>query len=106
MIKFKVKPDDGEPYEVTATSRDVFTWERTNRTNKVFADLAERQSMVDMYHVAHVAAVRLGLFTGGLDQFQSTCDLEEMEGNASAPADPTPPARSAGRSSGSRSRRA
>lgn len=106
MIKFRVKPEGGEPYELVATSRDVFTWERTNRTNHVFADLAEHQSMRDMYEVAHCAAQRLGLFTGTLADFQDTCDLEEMEGNAQTAVDPTQPAQSAGRSSGSRSRRA
>lgn len=106
MIKFKVKPETGEAFEVEATSRDVFVWERTNRTNHVFADLAERQSMTDMYHVAFVAAQRLGLFPGTLAEFQETCDLEEMEGNAETAPGPTRPARSAGRASSSQSRRA
>ena len=107
MIRFKVKPEDGDPYEIEATSRDVFTWERTNRTGKVFADLADRQSMVDMYHVAYVTARRLGLFTGTQADFESTCDLDEMEGNAeNKTADPTQPARTSGRASSSRSRQA
>lgn len=80
MIDFKVLPDDGEPYKVTATARDVLVWERTNK-GKVFSDISTRQSMVDLYCMAWIASRRLGLIAADLKlaEFEKTHDLEIVE---------------------------
>ena len=79
MIKFTIKPDDADEYHVEATSRDVLVWEKTSREHKTFQDLVRTQAMVDLYRIAHIASVRLGLFTGDLPTFEKTCELEQME---------------------------
>ena len=91
MIKFKIKPDEGEPFDLEATARDVLVWEKTSKTHRTFAQLVRDQSMVDLYRIAHIAARRLGMFTGDLPAFESTCDLEQLEEEESS-ADPTRPA--------------
>lgn len=74
MMTFKVTPDDGEPYEVTARSRDVFVWEKT--TKGTMGQLAQGAPMVDLYHLAYLAAKRTGLFDGSLADFSATVDLD------------------------------
>lgn len=100
LIRFKVTPDGGEPFEVACTSRDVLMWERRAHANS-YARLQSQQDMAPMYEIAHVAARRLGLFEGDLPTFEATCDLEAREADE-ADVDPTKPARSTGRQSRSR----
>ena len=88
MITFRVAPDAGDAYEVTAGARDVLVWERTTK-GAVFSELAESQSMVDMYKLAHIASRRQGLFPGTLQQFEETCDLEAIDKEPDV--DPTQP---------------
>lgn len=102
MITLTITPDNGEPYKVTATSRDVFAWEKTTGSKKSFVDLINEPTMVDLYRVAHLACWRQGLFTGNQAEFEATCevtggvdDVEDEE------PDPTQPAASAEPSSGS-----
>lgn len=80
MIDFTIKPDGGEPYEVKAGTRDVLLWEKTSK-GRSFAHLMNDLRMQDMYKLAHIAAKRQGMFTGPLDDFESTCELsfEEAE---------------------------
>lgn len=92
MIEFKVEPEGGESYDLKAGTRDALVWERTSKGNRSFTDLMTSMNMVDLYHLAHIAAKRQGLFTGSLRDFEETCDLH-FETEASEP-DPTPPAAS------------
>jgi len=88
MIEFTVRPDGGEPYKVTATSRDIHQWERTNRGasfNLLMADM----HMVDLYKVAFIASRRQGLFTGTEKDFTEQVDIVADE---SEEMDPTQPA--------------
>lgn len=88
MIDFKVKPDGADEYEVTATSRDLYLWEKTNK-GKTLKSLMESLAVVDLYAVAHIASRRAGQFDGNLADFSSTTDLTfEMEEEP----DPTPAA--------------
>lgn len=88
MIGFKLTPDDGETFEVTAKSRDVYLWEKTSK-GKSFKQLMDSMSMVDLYAIAHLAAKRTGQFDGTLDEFSKTVDLDfETEDEP----DPTPAA--------------
>jgi hypothetical protein len=75
MMDFLVKPDGGEPYELTAHARDVLLWERAGR-DRAFSDFAKRLTMVNMYSLAYFAAKRQGLWTGTLAEFEERVDLE------------------------------
>lgn len=88
MFRFKVMPDEGEAYELAATSRDIATWERTNKA----ASLGRLQSdmrMSDLYKIAHLAAVRQGLYEGAAKDFEASADLDVLDEDE---ADPTRPA--------------
>lgn len=77
MFKFVATPDEGEPYEFVARSRDVVVWEKTGK-NRSLGALQETRRFTDIYSLAHVAARRLGLFSGSLDDFEKAVDLEVL----------------------------
>lgn len=87
MFRFKVMPDAGEPFEVTATTRDIAKWERTTKG----ASLAGLQSdlrAVDLYKVAFHAVTRQGLYSGALKDFEDSVDLDVLDDDQDEP-DPT-----------------
>lgn len=86
MFNFVVKPDVGEPYKLEATSRDVFLWEKTTKSN--MAQLQNGMSMMAMYTIAHFAAKRHHMFTGTLNEF---VDSNDLDFEAAPDADPTLP---------------
>ena len=93
MFQFTVTPDGGEPYTLTAGTRDVLNWEKVakGRTiNQLMQDLA----MTDLYKLAHLASLRTQRFTGALAEFEATCELEL--GGADEQVDPTLPGPSTG----------
>lgn len=100
---FEVRPDDGEPYRVTAHSRDILTWEKAGK-GRSLGELAQNPSLGAFYGLAYFAARRQGLFTGTLAEFEQQVDLEPLddEEDEEAP-DPTRPGPSAEPSSTSRS---
>lgn len=89
MIDFTCVPDDGEPFDVTATSRDILIWEKTGH-KRSFTELMATLPLADLYKVAHLAATRKGLFEGNLKRFEDTIDLTFEEEEVAA--DPTLPA--------------
>lgn len=90
MIDFTVTPDDGDPYELTATMRDVRRWEKTHK-GKRLAQLKE-PSADDLYEVAYIAAQRQGKVAGvTFDEFADSCDVE-VPADEDGP-DPTQPGR-------------
>lgn len=93
MFTFKLEPDDGEAFQVTATSRDVLVWERTTRGASLAALLRDRR-MADLYRIAHAAGRRTGLVTVELAEFERTHDLVfvDDEDDESEGPDPTQPA--------------
>lgn len=88
-ITFRLTPDVGEPYEVRASGRDIYVWE-TRYPDKTVSGLWARLAMVDLYTLAHTAAQRQGLFTGSLNDFVTTHEID-FDTDESA-ADPFPPA--------------
>lgn len=90
MFTFTVTPDGAAPYEATATSRDIVTWEKGGR-GRTFGQLAENPSMVGMYGLAFVTSRRLGLFEGNLSDFEAQVDLDFEEADGDDAADPTQP---------------
>jgi len=75
MITMTVQPDDGDPFEVKAGTRDIYVWEKTNR-GKTFAELMKNMAIVDLYEIAHIAARRQGLYQGTLRDLVETCEIE------------------------------
>ncbi len=88
MFSFTVKPDAAEPFEVTATSRDIVQWEKLGRGRSI-GKLAENPAMSDLYSLAHVAARRAGLFAGTLPDFEAGVDLDFQEDKGADPTRPT-----------------
>ncbi len=83
---FEVFPDDGEPYEVDASSRDVMAWEKSSR--KTLKYLYEHMPITEMNRVAYLAAKRQGLFDGTEADFFEACDIQISKDDEDAP-DPT-----------------
>jgi hypothetical protein len=75
VITFQIAPDNGEKYEVVATSRDILNWERTTKGGSM-KQLMEELHLGDLYKVAWFAAKRLSLTTGTLADFEAGSDLE------------------------------
>jgi hypothetical protein len=100
MMTFKVIPDGGEPYQVTAHSRDVLVWEKSGK-GRTFSQLADHLSMTDMYGLAYTAARRQGMSTGTLQDFEQSVDMMpvDVDGEDDEDPDPTPAAPSAAPSS-------
>lgn len=78
MFKFKVMPDDGESYEIIATTRDIAKWERTNK-GASFASLQNDMKMTDIYKVAFHSVQRQGLYDGTMKDFEESCDLDILD---------------------------
>ena len=83
MFDFKVRPDNAEPFEVTATSRDVTAWERgvglpgrPASAGRSLGGIEKNPRLVDLEELAYVASIRHGLYEGKLASFQDTCDFE------------------------------
>jgi hypothetical protein len=90
MLRLKIMPDDGEPFEVTATTRDIAKWEKTTR-GATFAGFQADQKITDLYRIAYHSVVRQGLYTGTLTDFEDSTDLDVLDDEESEP-DPTPSA--------------
>lgn len=86
MFKFKIRPDEGEPFTVIAASRDIARWERTTKGTS-YASLIEQKRIGDFYKIAFYAATRQRLWAGTLAEFEETCDFEVEDSDDSA--DPT-----------------
>jgi hypothetical protein len=101
MITLLVTPDGGDPYKVTATSRDVLMWEKTTKGEKSFVDLINEPNLTDLYRVAHLACFRQGLFTGNYQAFEDSCEVTGTGDMEDEEPDPTQSAASADDSSSS-----
>lgn len=78
MFTFKVMPDEGDAYEVVATSRDIAKWERTNKDASM-ASLQKDMKFGDLYKVAYNACQRQGLYDGTLKDFEESTDLDIVD---------------------------
>lgn len=79
MIDFKVVPDNGDAYEVTAGTRDLMKWEKANPGSSALQFAQGTARLSDLYAIAHIAAKRQGLFKGTLDEFEDSVELEFEE---------------------------
>lgn len=89
--------DDGTRHDVACDMGDVYVWERTNRRSRSMSDL-DRPGAQDMYELGHVAARRMGIVIGSLDDFGRAYVVEPAadQGDVGAAEDPTPADRSTG----------
>lgn len=74
MFLVTVTPDEGEPYELKVSSRDVARWEKA-APGRSLKRLEESTSMADMYDLSHVSAKRSGHFGGTAAEFLDSVDL-------------------------------
>lgn len=89
MFKFRIMPDDGEPFTVVATTRDIARWEKTNK-GASFAALQADMHVVDLYKIAYYACQRQGIDTPRtLVEFESGVDLDVLDDDEDAEPDPT-----------------
>jgi hypothetical protein len=86
MFRFKVMPDDGEPYEVVATTRDIARWEKTTKGASLAA-LQKDLKATDLYKVAYWSVQRQGLYDGTMADFEQGVDLDILDDEEEA--DPT-----------------
>jgi hypothetical protein len=93
MFTFRIFPDNGEPYDLKVTSRDVVMWEKMDRTHTI-SRLESAPSVADLYSVTHVAAKRRGMFAGVLAEWENAVDLEGIPDPHAS--DPTQPGHSPG----------
>jgi hypothetical protein len=63
VIDLKVIPDDGDPYVLNVTSRDVMGWERVTK-GASFQSLGETLNFTHLYALGHRAAKRTRVFDG------------------------------------------
>lgn len=88
MLRLKIMPDDGDPFEVTATTRDIAKWEKTTK-GASFAGFQAEQKITDLYRIAFHAATRQGLYVGNLAAFEDGVDLDILDSDEDAETDPT-----------------
>ena len=91
MFRFTIYPDNAEPYELCAATRDVVAWEKSIRYERTVADL-ETTAMADLYGIAFAAATRQKLYDGKRADFEKTHDLNVEDDTEP---DPTQPVASA-----------
>ena len=92
MFIFTIRPDNADEYELKATSRDVYVWERTGK-GRTLQTFMENLSLASCYEIAHIAARRQQTHAGTLAEFAASCDLDfEEEAAGGDEPDPSPPA--------------
>jgi hypothetical protein len=96
MFDLKIVPDDGDPFSVTTTSRDIAAWERGGK-NRSMGRLAEDLRITDITDMAWYAADRRGLTRLDIVQWRAGVDidfslLEDKAKDEDAPQDAAPAA--------------
>lgn len=74
MYTFKISPDDGTSFTVTANMRDVLAWERSSPSRSA-QELVENFRLADGYEIAWRAAKRQKLYDGTRADFENGCDV-------------------------------
>lgn len=98
MMTFDITPDNGQPYRLTAGSRDVLSWEKAGK-GRSFRQLGQETTMAGLYGLAYFAARRQGHFGGSLAEWEESVELmpvrdddEPDDEEAGEGVDPTQPA--------------
>lgn len=85
MYTFKIKPDDGDEFVVTAGTRDVLAWERAGKGRSVSQLMVSGLTMSAVYELAFLTAKRHGKFNGTQTEFEVSVDIELGEDEAPDP---------------------
>lgn len=92
MIKLKIMPEDGKPFVIVCTTRDIARWEKTTK-GASFAGLQADMKVTDLYKIAWFAIERLGVDTGlpnaTLRDFERDVDLDVLDMEDDDEPDPT-----------------
>jgi hypothetical protein len=87
MFEFKVTPDEGEAFDVSADSRDVLAWEKRGQGRALHV-ISSAMRLVHMYEIAHMASRRQGLTSLNEADFQTSCVIEIQEPREPDPTNP------------------
>lgn len=100
FMTFTITPDDGEPYTIEATSRDVLKWEKSTKGASMHT-FRDNLMMAHMYKLAWVTATRLGRTTASLAEWETLVDVdvEDESEDGAGELDPTRTGRGPGNSS-------
>lgn len=79
MFEFRILPDGGKPFEISATMRDLRMWEKTHR-GRSMGMLSDRSavSATILFEIAYSACRRQGVIDSQMtgDTFAETFDFE------------------------------
>jgi hypothetical protein len=89
MLRLKIMPDDGDSFEIVATTRDIAKWEKTTK-GATFAGFQADQKITDLYKIAWFACQRQGVnyVADSLASFEAGVDLDVLDDEDAEP-DPT-----------------
>ena len=68
---------DGEQHDIVVRSRQVVVWEQVSRGNTL-TRLNDAPNVADFYFLAHLVEVKEGRFTGSLQEFMSSVDVQPL----------------------------
>lgn len=71
-----IRPDDGDPLELSIEARDALIWERTGKGNPSILDYLRNPSMTELYRLAHIAMKRQHQYAEDLKTFQQNHDVQ------------------------------
>lgn len=78
MIKFECKPDEGDPFEIEADSRDVIAWE-VRKAGRHLGMIQNTPRMTDLAELAWLACSRTKRWTGDLADFRVGVAIRPVE---------------------------
>jgi hypothetical protein len=78
VIDVRITPDDGESYKLAITSRVIMAWERANK-GVSFQQFMDTMNFTHLYDLSHRAALRARLFSGTLQEFEETVDIDILK---------------------------
>ncbi len=92
MISYRLTPEDGEPFQITADSRDVIAWE-SRKAGRHLGMIQATPRMTDLAELAWLAATRQKRWTGDLSDFRTgvvVLPLGEQDTDEAGLLDPSP----------------
>lgn len=77
MFIYTAYPDNGEPYVIEASMRDILKWERSSPKGRPLRKAEDLASSVaeNTYEIGWLAATRLGLYRGTKSDFEESVSL-------------------------------
>lgn len=96
MFEFKIKPDDGDEFALTAGMRDLRMWEKTHK-GRGMGSLGDKSTLTAtiMFEIAYAACKRQGRIPATLtgdefaDQYEIDIEDDDEVDEDESPGDPT-----------------